>query len=98
MLVNLPANALNRAVTSDAPWVKELANELLRLQCSPEQIADKLLLSNELLYQRVHAYKAHGGTLWKNMHYQKQLRKRYASGRDRQGQIPNPRQLSERPE
>ncbi len=47
----------------------------------------------------MHVYedKVHGGTLWKNLRCQKQKRKRYASGRDRRGQIPNRRPLSERP-
>jgi IS30 family transposase len=80
-----------------APWVKEQASALLRLQWSPEQIADKLPVSHESLYLHVYADKAHGGTLWKNLRCQKQKRKRYASGRDRRGQIPNRRPLSERP-
>ena len=80
-----------------APWVKEQASALLRLQWSPEQIAGKLPVSHESLYLHVYADKAHGGTLWKNLRCQKQKRKRYASGRDRRGQIPNRRPLSERP-
>jgi IS30 family transposase len=80
-----------------APWVKEQASALLRLQWSPEQIASKLPVSHESLYLHVYADKAHGGTLWKNLRCQKQKRKRYASGRDRRGQIPNRRPLSERP-
>ena len=77
-----------------APWVKEQASALLRLQWSPEQIAGKLPVSHESLYLHVYADKAHGGTLWKNLRCQKQKRKRYASGRDRRGQIPNRRPLS----
>ena len=80
-----------------APWVKEQASALLRLQWSPEQIAGKLPASHESLYLHVYADKAHGGTLWKNLRCQKQKRKRYASGRDRRGQIPIRRPLSERP-
>ena len=80
-----------------APWVKEQASALLRLQWSPEQIAGKLPVSHESLYLHVYADKAHGGTLLKNLRCQKQKRKRYASGRDRRGQIPNRRPLSERP-
>jgi IS30 family transposase len=80
-----------------APWVKEQASALLRLQWSPEQIASKLPVSHESLYLHVYADKAHGGTLWKNLRCQKQKRKRYASGRDRRGQIPNRRPLRERP-
>ena len=54
-------------------------------------------MSHESLYLHVYADKAYGGTLWKNLRCQKQKRKRYASGRDRRGQIPNRRPLSERP-
>jgi IS30 family transposase len=87
----------SRNANTLAPWVKEQASELLRLQWSPEQIAGKLPVSHESLYLHVYADKAHGGTLWKNLRCQKQKRKRYASGRDRRGQIPNRRPLSERP-
>ena len=80
-----------------APWVKEQASALLRLQWSPEQIAGKLPVSHESLYLHVYADKAHGGTLWKNLRCQKQKRKRYAGGRDRRGQIPHRRPLSDRP-
>jgi IS30 family transposase len=67
------------------------------LQWSPEQIAGKLPVSHETLYQHVYADKARGGKLWKNLRCQKQKRKRYASGRDRRGQIPDRRPLSDRP-
>ena len=87
----------SRNASTLAPWVKEQANVLLKLQWSPEQIAGKLPVSHETLYLHVYADKAHGGNLWKNLRCQKQKRKRYASGRDRRGQIPNRRPLSERP-
>ncbi len=87
----------SRNANTHAPWVKEQANVLLKLQWSPEQIASKLPLSHESLYLHVYADKARGGTLWKNLRCQKQKRKRYASGRDRRGQFPNRRPLSERP-
>ena len=87
----------SRNANTLAPWVKEQASALLRLQWSPEQIASKLPMSHESLYLHVYADKAYGGTLWKNLRCQKQKRKRYASGRDRRGQIPNRRPLSERP-
>ena len=80
-----------------APWVMEQATALLELQWSPEQIAGKLPVSHETLYQHVYADKAKGGKLWKNLRCQKQKRKRYASGLGRRGQIPNRRPLSERP-
>jgi IS30 family transposase len=78
-------------------WVCEQAAYLLCLQWSPEQIAGKLPVSHETLYQHVYADKARGGKLWKNLRCQKQKRKRYASGRDRRGQIPNRRPLRDRP-
>jgi IS30 family transposase len=87
----------SRNANTLAPWVKERANALLRLPWSPEQIAGKLPVSHESLYLHVYADKAHGGTWWKNLRCQKQKRKRYASDRDRRGQIPNRRPLSERP-
>jgi IS30 family transposase len=78
-----------------APWVKAQATALL--QWSPEQIAGKLPVSHETIYQYVYADKASGGKLWKNLRCQKQKRKRYAGGLDRRGQVPNRRPLSERP-
>ena len=87
----------SRNASTVAPWVKEQANALLRVQWSPEQIASQLPISHETVYQHVYADKAQGGTLWKHLRCQKQKRKRYASGRDRRGQIPNRRPLSERP-
>jgi IS30 family transposase len=78
-------------------WVNDQAQLLLQLQWSPEQIASKLPISHETVYLRVYADKAQGGTLWRNLRCQKQKRKRYAGGRDRRGQIPNRRPLSERP-
>lgn len=43
-----------------APWVKEQANALLRVQWSSEQIAARLLISHETVYQHVYADKAQG--------------------------------------
>jgi len=87
----------SRNASTVASWVKDEANALLRVQWSPEQIASKLPISHETVYQHVYADKAQGGALWKNLRCQKQKRKRYAGGRDRRGQIPNRRPLSERP-
>lgn len=87
----------SRNASTIAPSVKEQVNALLQLQWSPEQIAGKLPVSHETLYQHVYADKSQGGKLWKNLRCQKQKRKRYAGGRDRRGQIPNRRPLSERP-
>lgn len=93
----LKRSELSRNASTIAPIVMEQANAMLQLQWSPEQIAGKLPVSHEALYQHVYADKSQGGKLWKNLRCQKQKRKRYASGRDRRGQIPNRRPLSERP-
>ena len=79
------------------PWVREEACSLVRMQWSPEQIAARLPISHETLNQHVYSDKAQGGVLWKNLRCQKQKRKRYAGGRDRRGQIPHRRPLSDRP-
>jgi hypothetical protein len=80
-----------------ALWVKEQVSALLRLQWRPKQISGKLPVSHESRYLYVYTDKVHGGTLWKNLRWQKQKRKRYASGRDRRGLSANRRPLSERP-
>jgi IS30 family transposase len=87
----------SRNAPTIAPWVREEACSLLQIQWSPEQIASKLPISHETLYKLVYADKAQGGALWKNLRCQKQKRKRYADGRDRRGQIPHRRPLSDRP-
>ncbi|MDC0309178.1 IS30 family transposase [bacterium] len=69
----------------------------LGLQWSPEQISSRLQVSHESVYLHVYADKANGGVLHKNLRSQKPRRKRYASGRDRRGQIPNSCPISERP-
>lgn len=69
----------------------------LGLQWSPEQIADKVGISHESVYLHVYADKAAGGNLHKNLRSQKPRRKRHLCGRDRRGQIPNRRPISERP-
>ncbi|WP_218738917.1 IS30 family transposase, partial [Shewanella xiamenensis] len=69
----------------------------LGLQWSPEQIAQKVAVSHESVYLRVYADKAAGGKLHQNLRSQKPRRKRYLHGRDRRGQIPNRRPISERP-
>ena len=76
---------------------------LLRQDWSPEQIAGRLKLerqpaiSHERIYQHVYADKQQGGTLWRHLRSQKKRRQRYASGRDRRGQLQGRRSISERP-
>ena len=87
----------SRNASTVTPWVKQQASALLRLRWSPEQVGSRLSVTHETLYQHVYTGKTQGGTLWKNLRGEKQKRKRHASGRDRRGQIPNRRPLSERP-
>ena len=84
------ARRVEAAVFSDVAFY-------LGLQWSPEQIADKLAISHESVYLHVYADKAAGGDLHQHLRSQKPRRKRYLRGRDRRGQIPNRRPISERP-
>lgn len=88
-------NSRNAPQISADVWTE--AQVCLRLQHSPEQIAAQLPVSHETLYRRVYADKREGGDLWLNLRCQKQRRKRYASGQQRRGTIPNRRSISERP-
>ena len=81
-----------------APEVWDEAEALLGLQWSPEQIASHLPISHETVYQKLYADKVQGGHLWRSLRCQKKRRKRYASGHDRRGQIPDRRSITERPE
>ena len=81
-----------------APEVWDEAEALLGLQWSPEQITSHLPISHETVYQKLYADKVQGGHLWRSLRCQKKRRKRYASGHDRRGQIPDRRSITERPE
>jgi transposase, IS30 family len=89
------ANSRNARRIPPAVW--EQAQARLRLQHSPEQVSAKLPVSHETLYQRIYADKRTGGDLWRHLRCQKQRRKRYASGQQRRGRIPQRRPLAERP-
>lgn len=75
----------------------------LRLDHSPEQIAQALkaealgCVSHERIYQWIYANKKSGGNLHTHLRCQKMRRKRYGSGQQRRGQIPNRRGIEERP-
>jgi transposase, IS30 family len=73
------------------------AYALLAVQWSPEQIADKLPVSHETLYQRIYADKKAGGQLYKHLRCHKTQRKRYGGGRERRGRMPDRRPISQRP-
>jgi IS30 family transposase len=86
----------NATQISAADWGKTV--DCLLEQWSPVQIAHQIGISHETIYRHVYADKAAGGTLWKQLRCQKKRKKRYASGRDRRGQIVGRRPISERPE
>jgi IS30 family transposase len=66
-------------------------------QWSPEQIAGYVAVSHESVYLHVYANKAAGGDLHTHLRSQKPRRKRHLCRRDRRGQIPSRRLISERP-
>lgn len=89
-------SASNAACITAADWV-EVENHL-RKDWSPEQIAGTTgLASTESIYQHIYSDKVFGGTLWQHLRCKKKRRKRYGSGRQRRGQIPNKTPISERP-
>ena len=75
----------------------------IRLDWSPEQISGWLLkhhhmrVSHEWIYQYILDDKQAGGNLYRHLRCQKKRRKRYG-GYDRRGQLPNRRNIEERPE
>ena len=73
------------------------AFDLVRQEWSPEQIAGTMNISHETVYRHVYADKECGGKLFMHLRSQKKRRKRYASGRQRRGQIANRRSIHERP-
>ena len=73
------------------------AFDLVRQEWSPEQIAGTMNISHETVYRHVYADKDCGGKLFMHLRSQKKRRKRYASGRQRRGQIANRRSIHERP-
>lgn len=80
-----------------------LVERLIRLDWSPEEIAERTRLestvqiSPEWIYQYIYADKALGGDLHAHLRCQRKRRKRYGSGRQRRGQIINRVGIEERP-
>ncbi|WP_376695210.1 IS30 family transposase [Wenzhouxiangella sp. EGI_FJ10305] len=78
-------------------------SRLIRLDWSPEQITawaaleGTLDISPEWIYQFIYADKAVGGDLWRHLRCQRKRRKRYGSGRDRRGRIPDRVGIEARP-
>jgi len=88
-------NSRNARRIDTCQWLQ--AKKLIRNKWSPEQIASQGCMSHETIYRKIYADKRSGGSLWQHLRCQKKRRKRYASGRDRRGQIIGRRPISERP-
>ena len=85
----------NAARITLADWNQSVT--YLEQKWSPEQIANQVGISHETIYRHVYADKAAGGSLYQQLRCQKKRKKRYASGRDRRGQIVGRRSINERP-
>lgn len=88
-------NSRNARQIDAQTWA--LVDMNLALQWSPQQIAGKLHVSHETVYQHVYADKAKGGKLHRHLRSQKSRRKRHLCARDRRGQIPQRRPIAKRP-
>jgi len=77
-------------------WIK--IEQYLREDWSPEQISGRTgLASTESIYLHVYRDKAAGGDLHRHLRCRKKLRKRYASGKERRGQMRDRVPITERP-
>jgi len=89
-------SADNARKISARHWL--LIENKLREDWSPEQAAGVTgLASTETIYRHVYEDKRTGGDLHTHLRCQKKRRKRYGSGQDRRGRIPNRTSISERP-
>lgn len=103
------ATAPRQNTITEATW--QQVEQKLQEEWSPAQISGWLhrqqeqsagqsagqSVSHERIYQHIYADKKAGGTLHCHLRCQKKRRKRYGSGRQRRGQIPRQRRISERP-
>lgn len=83
--------------------VRQLIEEKLRFDCSPEQISavlkreNNISISHETIYQHVWRDRKHGGDLYLHLRQAyKKRRKKYAS-KDKRGQLKNRVSIEERP-
>jgi IS30 family transposase len=87
----------NRNARRIEPKVWAEVNFYLGIQWISAQIAGKVPVSHENVYLHVYADKVVEGDLYKNLRIKKVSRRRHLSERDRRGQIPSRRSISERP-
>jgi len=91
LTIERPEQSCNECTV--APWV----DKQFQLQWCPEQVASRLTVWHETLYQHVYTDKNKGGKLWFNLRCHKQKRKRCGNGRDYLEPTPKLGPLSERP-
>jgi len=95
------AASRSRHRITSAQWTE--ISRLVRLDWSPEQVSARaalegtLNISAEWIYQFIYADKAVGGDLWRHLRCQRKRRKRYGTGRDRRGRIPDRVGIEARP-
>jgi len=93
--------ARTRTRLTERDWAK--ISELARKDWSPEQISVRLRregrfsVSPEWIFQFIYANKATGGDLWSHLRCQRKRRKRYGSGYERRGRIPERVGIEKRP-
>lgn len=81
-----------------SPDILNVADKYLRYDWSPEQIAAHLPISTTTLYTHIRSDKAQGGELYKHLRQcNRKRRKAYGKSYRTRGQIPNRRDISERP-
>ncbi len=82
--------------------VRQLVNEKIREQLSPDQISGRLnksgiQISHERIYQYLLDDKRSGGLLYKNLRHSHRKRKKRYGSREKRGQIPNRVSIDKRP-
>lgn len=93
--------ARTRTRLTERDWAN--ISKLARKDWSPEQISGRLRregrfsVSPEWIYQFIYADKATGGDLWSHLRCQRKRRKRYGSGYERRGRIPDRVGIEQRP-
>jgi transposase, IS30 family len=86
----------SRNATWIEPSVWRQVAHFLDIEHSPEQISAKLGISHQSIYTHVMADRQAGGQLWRKLRGANKRRKRYGTGVNRQGQIPNRRSIKQR--
>ena len=93
----------DRDRTRIGPEIWQKVDQLIREEWSPEQICGRLSKEqgyspcHEWIYQHIYTDKQSGGNLHRFLRCQKKRRKRYGSGDNRRGTIPNRVCIDQRP-